>query len=123
MNVLLISANREDINMPTLPLGLACVAAAVERAGHAVRFLDLLQVQDVPAAVEEAIEEHYAAQAKALDGVDEELKGVVEKFRIEELQHRDTAIVEGAKNAPGYGLLSGAIKFGCKIAIRVSEKI
>jgi radical SAM superfamily enzyme YgiQ (UPF0313 family) len=58
MNVLLISANREDINMPTLPLGLACVAAAVERAGHAVRFLDLLQVQDVPAAVEEAIRSH-----------------------------------------------------------------
>jgi len=55
MNVLLISANREDINMPTLPLGLACVAAAVEQAGHAVRFLDLLQVQDVAAAVEEAI--------------------------------------------------------------------
>jgi len=55
MNVLLISANREDINMPTLPLGLACVAAAVERAGHAVRFLDLLQVQYIPAAVEEAI--------------------------------------------------------------------
>lgn len=55
MNVLLISANREDINMPTLPLGLACVAAAVEQAGHAVRFLDLLQVQDVPAAVEEAV--------------------------------------------------------------------
>jgi hypothetical protein len=40
MNVLLISANREDINMLTLPMGLACVAAAVEKAGHAVRFLD-----------------------------------------------------------------------------------
>jgi hypothetical protein len=26
MNVLLISANREDINMLTLPVGLACVA-------------------------------------------------------------------------------------------------
>jgi hypothetical protein len=40
MNVLLISANREDINMLTLPMGLACIAAAVEKAGHAVRFLD-----------------------------------------------------------------------------------
>lgn len=90
----------------------AATALMGEKAAHACT-----------AAVEEAIEEHYAAQARALDGVDEELKGVVEKFRIEELQHRDTAIVEGAKNAPGYGLLSGAIKFGCKIAIRVSEKI
>lgn len=50
MNVLLISANREDINMLTLPMGPACVVAAVEKAGHAVRFLDLLAVKDVPAA-------------------------------------------------------------------------
>lgn len=55
MNVLLISANREDINMLTLPMGLACVAAAVEKAGHAVRFLDLLCAKDIPAAVEEGI--------------------------------------------------------------------
>jgi radical SAM superfamily enzyme YgiQ (UPF0313 family) len=55
MNVLLISSNREDINMLTLPMGLACVAAAVEKAGHAVRFLDLLFVKDIPAAVEDAI--------------------------------------------------------------------
>jgi radical SAM superfamily enzyme YgiQ (UPF0313 family) len=55
MNVLLISANREDINMLTLPMGLACVAAAVEKDGHAVRFLDLLSVEDIPAAVKEAI--------------------------------------------------------------------
>jgi len=31
MNVLLISANREDINMLTLPMGLACVAAAKDK--------------------------------------------------------------------------------------------
>lgn len=90
----------------------AATALMGEKAAHACT-----------AAVEEAIEEHYAEQAKALDGVDAELKGVVEKFRLDELEHRDTAIVEGAKNAPGYGFLSGAIKLGCKIAIRVSEKI
>ena len=55
MNVLLISANREDITMLTLPMGLACVAAAVEKAGHKARFLDLLSVEDIPAAVKEAI--------------------------------------------------------------------
>ncbi|MFH1138614.1 MAG: radical SAM protein [Pseudomonadota bacterium] len=41
MRVLLISANREEINMATLPLGLALVAAAVSRAGFEVRMLDL----------------------------------------------------------------------------------
>jgi ubiquinone biosynthesis monooxygenase Coq7 len=90
----------------------AATALLGEKAAHACT-----------AAVEEAIEEHYAAQAKALDGVDPELKGIVEKFRADELEHRETAIVEGARNAPGYGVLSGAIKLGCKLAIRVSEKI
>jgi len=58
IKVLLISANREDINMLTLPMGLACVATAVETAGHAVRFLGLLLVKDIPVAVEGAIRMH-----------------------------------------------------------------
>jgi radical SAM superfamily enzyme YgiQ (UPF0313 family) len=55
MNVLLISANREDINMLALPMGVACVAAAVESAGHAARFLDLLGADNIPVAIEEAV--------------------------------------------------------------------
>ena len=43
MKVLLISANTERLNMPTIPLGLACVAAATRRVGHDCSFLDLLQ--------------------------------------------------------------------------------
>ena len=39
MRILLISANTERLNMPTLPRGLACVAAAVRRAGHEVRIV------------------------------------------------------------------------------------
>ncbi|MBI5568931.1 MAG: cobalamin B12-binding domain-containing protein [Desulfomonile tiedjei] len=42
MRVLLISANREEINMRTWPLGLACVAAATRKAGHDVELLDLM---------------------------------------------------------------------------------
>ncbi|MEW6490172.1 MAG: lipid biosynthesis B12-binding/radical SAM protein [Thermodesulfobacteriota bacterium] len=41
MRVLLVSANREDFPDPVYPLGISLVAAAVERAGHAVRLLDL----------------------------------------------------------------------------------
>ena len=43
MRVLLIAANTERINMPTLPLGLAVVATAVRQAGHEVTSLDLLR--------------------------------------------------------------------------------
>jgi radical SAM superfamily enzyme YgiQ (UPF0313 family) len=46
MRVLLVSANREEINMPALPMGLGCVAAAVRRDGHAVKFIDLLTAGD-----------------------------------------------------------------------------
>jgi radical SAM superfamily enzyme YgiQ (UPF0313 family) len=56
MRVLLISANREEINMRTWPLGLAFVAAATERAGHTVELLDLMEVEDLAAAARNAIE-------------------------------------------------------------------
>jgi radical SAM superfamily enzyme YgiQ (UPF0313 family) len=47
MKVLLISANAEKLNMPTLPLGLACVAAATQKAGHEVTMVDLLTEEEV----------------------------------------------------------------------------
>ena len=55
MRVLLISANTEKINMPTLPMGLGCVAAAVMDAGHDMRFLDLMAVDDWQALLGNAL--------------------------------------------------------------------
>lgn len=93
--------------------GLGAVTALMgEKAAHACT-----------EAVENVIEEHYARQSAALEGVDAELKGVVDQFREEELAHRDTAIEQGAREAPGYSVLSAVIKFGCRAAIRISEKI
>jgi ubiquinone biosynthesis monooxygenase Coq7 len=74
-------------------------------------------------AVEEVIEEHYSAQSRALGEDEAEFKGMIDKFRADEVAHKDLAIEEGAREAPGYGLLSAAIKFGCRTAIRISEKI
>jgi radical SAM superfamily enzyme YgiQ (UPF0313 family) len=56
LKVLLISANTERINLPTLPLGLALVGAAVRAAGHEVVLLDLLCEPDPTAATRRAIE-------------------------------------------------------------------
>ncbi|HEY0265222.1 MAG TPA: demethoxyubiquinone hydroxylase family protein [Rhizomicrobium sp.] len=76
------------------------------------------------AAVEEVIDEHYARQIAALDaGQDPPLKAAVEDFRAEEAEHRDTALAQGAEQAPGYKLLSETIKAGCRIAIKLSERI
>jgi radical SAM superfamily enzyme YgiQ (UPF0313 family) len=55
VRVLLISANTERINMPTLPLGLGCVAEAVRRAGHETKLLDLMSVTDSKPAVEKVV--------------------------------------------------------------------
>ena len=44
--VLLVSANRERQPMPVLPNGLACVASALDEAGHEVRLLDLCFSRD-----------------------------------------------------------------------------
>lgn len=57
MKVLLISANREEINMLTWPLGLACVAAATQKAGYEVKLLDLMEANDPASALKETIRE------------------------------------------------------------------
>ena len=75
------------------------------------------------AAVEEVIDEHYAAQIVALEDKDPALKSAVEDFRADEAAHRETAIAQGAQQAPGYKLLSETIKAGCRIAIKLSERI
>jgi radical SAM superfamily enzyme YgiQ (UPF0313 family) len=55
VRVLLVSANTERINMPTLPLGLALVAAATRQSGHEAAFLDLLTEAAPESAVEKAV--------------------------------------------------------------------
>ena len=74
-------------------------------------------------AVEEVIDAHYEAQSERLAGHDPELEEVVARFREEEIQHRDAARAEGAKEAPAYPLLTAAIKSGCRLAIRLSERV
>ncbi len=75
------------------------------------------------AAVEEVIDEHYAGQVAALEGKDDVLQATVAEFRAEEAEHRETALENGAEQAPGYKLLSKAIKAGCRVAIKLSERI
>ena len=76
-------------------------------------------------AVETVIEQHYAQQISDLEGESEhaELRETFTEFREDELHHRETAIDEGAQEAPAHGLLSAIIKTGCRLAIRISEKV
>jgi ubiquinone biosynthesis monooxygenase Coq7 len=74
-------------------------------------------------AVEEAIDEHYRAQAAELGEDEAELRDTIEKFRAEELEHRDIGLEHEAELAPAYRPLSAIIKTGCKVAIALSERI
>ena len=77
------------------------------------------------AAVEEEIDRHYTRQLEQLDkaGDDPELAGMIDRFRADERAHRDAALAAGAERAPAFPLLSAAIRFGCRAAIRLSERI
>jgi len=52
-----------------------------------------------------------------------ELVERVTRFRDEEVAHKNLAVDEGARSAPGYPLLSTAIKAGCHAAIAVSKRV
>lgn len=75
------------------------------------------------AAVETEIDRHYTQQLEELAQDDPELSTLIEQFRDDERAHRDAALAAGAEEAPGYTLLSGAIRLGCRVAIRLAERI
>jgi len=74
-------------------------------------------------AVEEAIDEHYRAQVIELGEDEPDLRQTIEGFRAEELEHRDIGLEHEAELTPGYRVLAGIIKAGCKVAIAVSERV
>ena len=74
-------------------------------------------------AVEEVIGEHYQKQADILGEDERELKAKVEKFRDEELEHRDIAVEHDGREARHYSLLRKVIQRGCRTAIKIAEKV
>jgi ubiquinone biosynthesis monooxygenase Coq7 len=74
-------------------------------------------------AVETVIDKHYGRQLDQLGGQDAELASDIAQFRAEEVEHRDTAREAGAASAPGYPILTAAIRAGCRVAIELSKRI
>jgi len=74
-------------------------------------------------AVETVISEHYEDQIHQLGADQSALKETITTFRAEELEHHDIGLAEGAEKAPLYGLISGAIRAGCRGAIWVAKRV
>lgn len=106
---------------PTLFQPLWHVGAYVLGAGTAL--LGEKAAMACTAAVEEVIDEHYQEQIEALGTDNPELSQMIEKFREDEIHHRDTAYDHGAELAPAYPLLSRAIKFTTRVAIEISKRV
>ena len=75
------------------------------------------------ASVEEVIDKHYLSQLNQLGSDEKELRKKIEKFREDEIHHKDIAYEKGATKKGFYSLLDKVIKTSSKIAIKISEKI
>jgi len=91
--------------------------------GAATALLGAKAAMACTVAVEEVIDEHYQAQATALGADEDALRQTIEAFRADEVHHRDTGIAHGAKETPGYALLTHAIKSGARLAIWLAERV
>ncbi len=74
-------------------------------------------------AVESVIDEHYQSQEEDLPESEATLKQTIAQFREEELEHHDTGLAMGAKQAPAYQLLYHGIRGITKTAIALSKRV
>ena len=75
------------------------------------------------ASVEEVIEDHYQSQLKKLGNDEMDLKTKIEKFKRDEVDHKNMAYESGATNKGLYSIMDKVISTGSRIAITISEKI
>ena len=75
------------------------------------------------ASVEEVIEDHYQNQLEKLGNDEMDLRAKIEKFKGEEVKHKNIAYESGATNKGLYSVMDKVIRTGSRIAITISEKI
>jgi len=75
------------------------------------------------ASVEEVIDGHYKNQLKKLGNDEKNLKKKIEKFKEDEVSHKNIAYEFGATNKGLYSIMDKIIQTGSRIAITISEKI
>ena len=75
------------------------------------------------ASVEEVIDGHYNNQLKKIGNDEKDLKKKIEKFKEDEINHKNIAYESGATTKGLYSIMDKIIRTGSKIAITISEKI
>jgi ubiquinone biosynthesis monooxygenase Coq7 len=98
-------------------------SAAGFALGAATALLGRRTAMACTVAVEEVIDEHYRDQAERLAAEEPALVETILACRNDELAHRETAIAEGATEAPFYEPLTAAIKTASRLAIWLSTRV
>ena len=111
--------NRRDIK-PTKLLPLWDIMGVA--LGFGTAMLGKKAAMLCTASVEEVIDDHYKNQTYKLKEDEKDLKKKIEKFRQDELDHKDIAYEEGATKKGLYKILDNVIKTSSRIAIAISEK-
>ncbi len=75
------------------------------------------------ASVEEVIDGHYQNQINQINSDEKNLKKKIQKFRDDEIHHKNIAYDHGADKEGIYSIFDKIIKTGSKVAISLSEKI
>ncbi|HEX6628078.1 MAG TPA: radical SAM protein [Gemmatimonadaceae bacterium] len=107
--VLLVSTNRERQPYPVVPNGLACVASALDAAGHRVEFLDLCFTKDPVASA------RAAAQSFAPDIVGVSVRNIDNSDAIALRHYTPEArevLRELRTSAPQAKIIAGGAAFG-----------
>ena len=82
------------------------------------------EIEDITSiSIKNIMFEDYQKQIDQLEGVDEELRKKLVKFRDDEVEHKNTAIDEGSREAFGYSVLRKTINETTKAAIFLAERI
>ena len=107
--VLLVSTNRERQPYPVVPNGLACVASALDAAGHRVRFLDLCFEKDPNASAREAAArfrpEIIGVSVRNIDNSD--------AIALRHYTPEARGVLQALRNAaPGARVIAGGAAFG-----------
>ena len=74
--------------------------------------------------VEESIEQHYQEQINYLKNhnIEKDLLNNIHQFQLEEIEHKDIALIEGSKKLPFDHLIKKTIKLFCEVAIFLSKR-
>ena len=93
--------------------------------GATTAFISTEAAMACTVAVEEVIDKHYEAQRLLLKKKKREKKllKTIEKFRLEELEHKNIALKNDAEKTKNYRSLTRGIKVITSIAIFLSKKI